>query len=243
MNFSDILNKPISIGGGQHLTLKQIVESSFTRANHIDAGLKQAETFFSNLENVIDTVIETATAKTSANAPSFDDFDLSDWKRDPEAAQALVVFEIVTSNYKTTKKPVDDISIVHQILFYKGSKPEIYEMFNINKRLGIEVQKTLSLLVREGMLEHSTMGYHPSSAMAGKTAKQKSPEEEPAVRPADEDILTRVFEDLGIDPQMGSINILDEIRRIESDKMIIPLAGNLAGAAVALYFAAKSNRN
>lgn len=242
MNFSEILNKPISIGDGQHLTLKQIVESSFTRANHLDTGLKQAETFFSNLENVIDTVIETAAAKTSASTTRFDTADLSDWERDPEAARALVVFDIVTLNYEKAKRPIGVIEIVDELLSHSKLKPEISQMFNGSFNFGQEVQKTLDLLVREGMLDHSAMGYHPSSVMAEKSAKQSAPEEEPAVRSVDEDILTRVFEDLGIDPQMGSINILDEIRRIDNGKLILPLAGNLAGAAVALYFAAKSNQ-
>lgn len=247
MNFTDIFNKPLPIGDGQHLTLKQIVESSFTQGNHLDAGLKQAETFFGNLENVIDTVIQSATSSKSASSTTFDSADLSDWQRDPEAARALVVFDIVEHTYNLTKIPVDVIKVVDEICDLKRAMPEIEQMFADNFNLGKEVQKTLELLVREGMLDHSTMGYHPSSAMAKKPSKEEptpeaAPEEEPAVKAVEEDIFARVFEDLGINPQIGSINILDEMRRIENGKLIPPFASNLAGAAVALYFAAKSNQ-
>lgn len=237
MKLSDIMNRPISIGDGQHLTLKQIVESSFTRANNIDAGLKQADTFFTNLGGIIDMLTTTEGQNGEDPASAGPEKRQADgdptWKDDPEAARALIVFNIVTQGYARTSRPVGFVAILDDIHQHTLKDLDADDLFGDALQRHRVAQQTLDALHAEGLIVHTALGYLPASVKA-KSPRQESQEEDPAVKAQDPDPVREFLDEVGLGTKVGEMDVLDELRNIGKGSSILPLATGIAGAAIGI---------
>ena len=256
MKLSDILNQPISIGNNDQLTLKQVVESSFTRANNLETGLKQAEAFFKNLDSIIASTTATPEAAPANKKPSKPKGKYHGWEADPEAARGLVILESINELYNLYDCPIQLILIISDISEKSTFDPDIWQMFGKTNEHKAKILPLLDALCAGGVIHHNKNGYFPDISQnpsykteapadekpAGEKPSGKSADEEPAVKAEEPDPIREFFDEIGLCTKIGSIDALDELRDITKGSSVLPLAAGIGGAIFGLYMASKTDK-